>query len=82
MLESTKRELGSACSKLQCLVNTLADTQELRAHRALDDTIALRHVKHSVAYRFGCAVTDLLLPFAVQWDEQSSVAQVAALLEE
>ena len=60
----------------------MVDTQELRAHRALDDTIALRHVMHSVADRLGCAVTDLLRPLAVRWDEPSSLPQVAALLED
>ena len=82
VVDSAKGELGNACSKLQCLVNTLADTQDLRAHRALDDTLALRHVMHSIAYSLGCPLTDLLLPHAVEWDEQASVAQVAALLED
>jgi hypothetical protein len=66
----------------ECLANTVIDTGELRAHRALDDCVALRQVVHSVAYRLGCSVTDLLRPFSVQWDEQASMAQVAALIEE
>ena len=82
VVDSAKGEIGNACSKLQCLVNTLADTQDLRAHRALDDTLALRHVMHSIAYSLGCSLRDLLLPHAFAWDEQASVAQVAALLED
>ena len=82
VLESAKAELGGACFKLQCLVTVAVDTQELRAHRALDDCIALRHVMHSVASRIGCSVTDLLRQFAFRWDEQASSAQVAALIED
>ena len=82
VLASAKVELGGACLKLQCLANTAIDTGELRAHRALDDTIALRQVVHSAASRLGCSVIDLLRPFSVQWDEQASTAQVAALIEE
>ena len=82
VLESARAELGGACLKLQCLASSVVDTQELRAHRALDDCIALRHVVHSVASRLGCSVTDLLRPFAARWDEQASTAQVAALIED
>jgi DNA polymerase III epsilon subunit-like protein len=82
VLESAKAELGGACLKLQCLASAVIDAGELRAHRALDDCIALRQVVHSVASRLDCSVTDLLRPFSVQWDEQASTAQVAALIEE
>ena len=82
VLASAKVELGGACLKLQCLANTAIDTGELCAHRALDDTIALRQVVHNAASRLGCSVIDLLRPFSVQWDEQASTAQVAALIEE
>ena len=80
VFESAKAEVGVACLKLQCLVNTTARACDLRAHRALDDCIALRHVVHSVANRLDCSVTCLLSKFALQWDEPSSMAQVAALL--
>ena len=82
VLESARNELGGACFKLQCLVNATVDAQELRAHRALDDCIALRHVMHSVASRLSCSIIDLLRPFAVQWDEPVSAVQVAALFED
>ena len=82
VLESANAELGGACLKLQCLASAVIDAGELRAHRALDDCIALRQVVHSVASRLDCSVTDLLRPFSVQWDEQASTAQVAALIEE
>ena len=82
VLESTKAELGGACLKLQCLINTLAEARALRAHRALDDCIALRYVVHNIASKLGCSVTDLLRLYAVRLDEQVSTAQVAALIEE
>ena len=66
VLESAKAELGGACLKLQCLASAVIDAGELRAHRALDDCIALRQVAHSVASRLDCPVTDLLRPFSVQ----------------
>ncbi len=66
----------------QCLANTTADTRELRAHRALDDCIALRHVVNSAASRLGCSIADLLCPFAARCDEQTSTAQIVALVED
>ena len=82
ILECTKAELGGACLKLQCLIHAIADTSTLRAHRALDDCICLRHVVHQVASRLDCSVTDLLRRFAHRWDEQSSIPQIAALVED
>ena len=82
VLESTKSELGGTCLKLQCLINLTASANELRAHRALDDCLALRCVVHRVAYKLGCSVTELLRKFACRWDEQTSVAQIAALIED
>ena len=81
VLEATKAELGAACLKLQCLYNTMTDGTNLRAHRALDDCIALRLCCHTVACRLGCTVADLLCKFAFQWDEQTSRVQIAALIE-
>ena len=82
VLETAKHELGGVCLKLQCLVNNVTDTRNLRAHRALDDCVSLRHVVHSIAFKLGCSVTDMLRLFACRWDEQASVGQVAALIED
>ena len=82
ILECTKAELGGACLKLQCLIHAIADTNTLRAHRALDDCICLRHVVHQVACKLDCSVNDLLRRFAYRWDEQSSLPQIAALVED
>ena len=82
ILEATKAELSGTCLKLQCLINKIAEAKELRAHRALDDCIALRCVVHNVAYRLGCSVTELMRKFVCRWDEQASVAQIAALISD
>ena len=82
VLESAKSELGGACLKLQCMINTIASAKDLRAHRALDDCIALHCVVHSVAYKLGCSVTDLMRKFACRWDEQAGAAQIAALIDD
>ena len=82
LLDCVKTELGGACLKLQCLINTMAEAKALRAHRALDDCVALRHVMHDVAFKLDCSVTDLLRKFAHQWDEQASLPQIAAFVED
>ena len=82
ILETTKSELGGACLKLQCWFNSIAFANDLRAHRALDDCLALRCVVHNVAYRLGCSVTELMRKFACCWDELTSVAQIAALIDD
>ena len=47
-----------SCKKLQCLVKLLGETADLRAHRALDDTVALRHVIPPI-YAMGIRLSDL-----------------------
>ena len=81
ILECTKAELGGACLKLQCLIHAAADTRNLRAHRALDDCVAMRLVVHQIASKLDCSVTDLLRRFAYRWDEQASIPQIAALAD-
>ena len=80
VLDGTKAELEGACLKLQCLFSQIAAPGELRAHRALDDCLALRDVVHSVACRLDCSVTSLLCKLAFRWDEPASRAQVAKLI--
>ena len=74
-------DLGG-CRKLQCLARVAGGTDgTLRAHRALDDCIALRKVMESVAARFGVCLLELLRPFAVRLDASASLAQVSVLSE-
>ena len=73
---------GHACCKLQCLVKGLFQPEDLRAHRALDDCVALRKVVESVAQRLGVRLRFLFESFAVGVDTASSLAQLRVLMEE
>ena len=69
-----------SCKKLQCLVKLLGETADLRAHRALDDTVALRHVSSALAERVGCTLPELLRQFALELDFDKSLAVLSILL--
>ena len=69
-----------SCRKHQCLVKLLGETADLRAHRALDDTVALRHVSNVLAERVGCTLPDLLRQFALELDFDRSLAVLSILL--
>ena len=69
------------CLKLQCLARAAGGAEGLRAHRALDDCLALRGVLECVAARFGVGLVELLRPFAVRLDVAASLAQVSVLCE-
>ena len=70
-----------SCKKLQCLVKDLYAANELKAHRALDDCIALRRVVESAAQRLGTTLPALLEKVAVHVDMPSSLAQLSVLME-
>ena len=57
----------------------MADASDLRAHRALDDVLALRHVVTSVAQLIGVSVSDLLMRHA-QEDHTHTVLMYGNLL--
>ena len=67
-----------SCKKLGCMVKTLGT--DLRAHRALDDCIALRHVGVALAERVGMTLPMLLEQFALELDLDTSVAQISVLM--
>ena len=69
-----------SCKKLQCLVKLLGETADLRAHRALDDTVALRNVSKVLAERVGCTTPELLRQFALELDFDKSLAVLSILL--
>ncbi len=81
VLQAVGFEDVGGCFKLQCLARVAGGTENLRAHRALDDCVALRAVMEHVAARLGISLLDLLRPFVVELDPPASVAQVSALLE-
>ena len=68
------------CKKLQCLVKHLGETADLRAHRALDDTAALRHVSNVLAERVGCTLPGLMRQFAIELDFDRSLVVLSILL--
>ena len=59
----------------------MADASDLRAHRALDDVLALRHVVTSAAQVLGVSVSDRLMRYAKEVDMASSLAQATVLLD-
>ena len=70
------------CLKLQCLAKIACGADGFRAHRALDDCVALRGVMECVAARLGSScLSQLLRPFAVRLDSVASMAQVSVLCE-
>ena len=69
-----------SCKKLQCLVKQLGETADLRAHRALDDTVALRNVSKVLAERVGCTLPELMRRFALDLDFDKSLAVLSILL--
>ena len=71
----------SGCMKLQCLVKVLGDPADLRAHRALDDCVALRHVAVALAEQLGLDLLLWLQRFACELDLRSSLLQLDVLLD-
>ena len=59
----------------------MADASDLRAHRALDDVLALRHVVTSMAQLIGVSVSDLLMRHAQEVDMASSLLPGARRFE-
>ena len=60
----------------------MAEASDLRAHRALDDVVALRHVAASATHVCGVNMSTLLLSFAQELDLPSSLAQTSVLMDE
>ena len=73
------RAASAPCMKLQCLHKHLAADGSLRAHRALDDAIALRGVAVAQAERYGIGLHQLFAPFAVGCDVCETMVQEKCL---
>ena len=78
VLRATDR--AGECKKLQCALRVCSGPPSLRAHRALDDCIALEAVVRHVSSYLGITPWALLRPFAYRLDENATVAQMSALL--
>ena len=68
------------CRKLQCAFRAFSGRPGLRAHRALDDCIALGAVVKTISESLGVAPWMLLKHFATRLDEDSIRAGLSALL--
>ena len=68
------------CAKLQCALRVCCGPPTLRAHRALDDCVALEAVVRSVSCSLGIKPWELLRPFAFRFDSSSAVAQMNSLI--
>ena len=68
------------CFKLQCLIRDCNGPNNLRGHRALDDTIALKYVILAIAERMGMSLHQLLAQFAMRLDMESTWAHLSVLM--
>ena len=68
------------CVKLQCMTHMTGCASELRAHRALDDAIALRGVVNYAAESLGVSTLKLMQQFACELDLTASVANLSSVL--
>ena len=68
------------CVALQCMLDTAGCAGGLRAHRALDDAIALRGVVKFMAESLGVSTPNLLRRFVCEIDMPTSVAQLYSVL--
>ena len=78
VLRATDR--AGECAKLQCALRVCCGPPTLRAHRALDDCVALEAVVRHVSASLGNKPWELLRPFAFQLDGTSAVAQMNAVI--
>ena len=74
------RLLDPGCMKLQCMVQTCLPAGNLRAHRALEDVIALRELCEFVAARLGSSTLSLFEALARTLNLDASEVHLATLL--
>ena len=79
-LQIFRTELEHGCMKLQCLIRTMGGNSTLRAHRAVDDCVALRRVLQALAEQIHTSLPNLLRRFAVEMDLQCSLSQLVCLM--
>ena len=68
------------CNKLQCAFRSCTGPPSLRAHRALNDCIALRSVVQHISASLGVAPFVLLRQFASRMDDNATFSQLTSLL--
>ena len=75
-------DVAGGCVELRCLVHALGRHGALRAHRALDDAVALRDVVRCAAEAFGTTPLALAQLVALELDAAGSAAQISVLTDE
>ena len=80
VLRAVDSGVVGGCVKLQCLVQRCAPHSDLRSHRALDDSIALRDVVLHVSGALGVSPSALLRPFIVSMEAACTRASMHMLL--
>ena len=81
-LQVFRTVLEHGCMKLQCLIRAVNGNDSLRAHRAVDDCVALRRVLQILAEQSGTSFPNILRRFAVEIDVQCSLSQLVCLMGE
>jgi len=78
-ITAAAKDIIGPCLKLQCLAGNVCGVDELRAHRARDDCVALCRVVMYMAFKLGISFRRLMVAFAVRVDVPTSLKQVSAM---
>ena len=66
-------KIADGCARLQCMARCCSCGGGSRAHRALEDTVALRDVMGHCAATLGISTKSLLTPFARRFDADATL---------
>ena len=82
VLRAVDSRIVGDCAKLQCLLRRCGSEKGfLRAHRALDDCVALRDVIVHVSAALDCSPSALLRPFIRSLDAAATHIGLSMLLD-
>ena len=81
LMSALDPEVYGGCLKLQCLARRCVSGTDLRAHRALDDSLFLRDVFVNLGQLLDTTAIDLLRPFVASMDWQATVASLVVFLD-
>ena len=73
ILRAVGAHIADGCARLQCMARCCNSAGGERAHRALEDTVALRAVVHHCADTIGLTPAALLCPFVCSFDVNSTL---------
>ena len=72
-LVAAAAQIADGCARLQCLARCCSCGGGDRAHRALEDTVAIRNVMGHFAAASGLSTKSLLTPFARRFDVDATL---------